>query len=133
MREIKFRAWCYINNKMYYQHIDGMTQVNGIDGSGNSDYHVATIRFSKEITPGHDDIDLMQYTGLKDKNGKEIYIGDIVCEKRNNNKIFFEVVETDYLGFYFKNDVYGHDNEDGYNVEVIGNIYENPDLLGGKE
>lgn len=78
-----------------------------------------------------EDLILMQYTGLKDKNGKEIYEGDIVESEKN--MMFNQGKQTDQVRF-----------EDGafkvatvnlstittsFYPEVIGNIYENPELL----
>jgi len=73
---------------------------------------------------------VMQFTGLLDKNGKEIYEGDIVREFWNGNPdpCCVQVVEWDdnessgprVVGFYL---------QDGDEYEVIGNIYENPELL----
>jgi hypothetical protein len=74
---------------------------------------------------------LMQYTEIKDKNGKEIYEGDIVEFKRWNKKIKNRevVIITTYWvllkwGSYRDNPLYYRDT-----IEVIGNIYENPELL----
>lgn len=92
------------------------------------------------------DCELMQYTGLKDKNGKEIYEGDIL-------KLYFE---EDKLEDWFWLSLKDEERERGYvylevkypeifaqalpdDFEVIGNIYENPELLnqlsekGGKD
>lgn len=93
-----------------------------------------------------DDDDIIeQYTGLKDKNGKEIYEGDIVLHDKimlaDTDGFFGEeknvpcVVEWDSIrtGFYPFNH---YDTEwgrytNGIDVEVIGNIHENPELLEG--
>jgi uncharacterized phage protein (TIGR01671 family) len=74
---------------------------------------------------------LMQYTGLTDKNGVEIYEGDIVRhwsygynDGGMGNKQVLSVVEWDEFGACFENCI---DRRNG--VEVVGNIYENPELL----
>lgn len=128
MREIKFRAW--------HKEKKIIGEVLGIDILHKE------IFFSDEDVDCYEhtdfkDIELMQYTGLKDKNNKEIYEGDIVKLRTNHGigvvKNYDEwgafVVEyikprpLAVLGTnYYKED-----------IEVIGNIYENPELLGEKE
>lgn len=80
-----------------------------------------------------EDYVLMQYTGLKDKNGKEIYEGDIVKGSAYGKEIYTGVVE-----FYDASFVMRIDGNKGYyrlnkmtfqELEVVGNIYENPELL----
>lgn len=110
MREIKFRAW---------------------DGEAIS--FPLTIG---DIVSGHLDWNdenppiLMQYTGLKDKNGKEIYEGDVV--KYISPEFVGKVCYTTYGGRYELEEKKGgtiyHHNFLGNEVEIIGNIYENPNL-----
>ena len=92
-----------------------------------------------------DEIVLMQSTGLKDKNGKEIFEGDIVKRdgiKRPEVVRFGEWIDVDslgykeqYIGFYFESEHEGqewlHSVEPQFNhlYKIIGNIYENPELL----
>lgn len=108
MREIKFRSWLKMKQEMLYDF---------------------TILNQPHI-PNEENI-LMQYTGLKDKNGQEIYEGDVV-RKRNILGVVIWANEYQSLGFYLKS------NENLYNViapyyswdlEIIGNIYEHPELL----
>lgn len=131
-REIKFRAWLkYRKEIVDVEEIDFMNEViNYID----NDYE----NNEQEIIGAYfENIELMQYTELKDKNNKEIYEGDIVKLRANHGigviKYYDEwgafVVEyikprpLAVLGMnYYKED-----------IEVLGNIYENPELLGEKE
>jgi len=118
MREIKFRAWNLryawgekISKKMVFFDIvslDG-NLVLGLTAENKSAYGYI-----------EDDTIIMQYTGLKDSHGKEIYEGDIVYLAGYG---FYEV-EWPFIQLYessFENDI----------GEIIGNIYENQELLSG--
>lgn len=74
---------------------------------------------------------LMQYTGLKDKNGNEIYEGDIVKHPYAGLQIIVYQNITGGVGFldYVGDSVYLPSVEDFDNLEVIGNIYEHPELI----
>ena len=82
----------------------------------------------------YDTVTLNQCTGLKDRNGILIYEGDIVkifhVSGRMQGKYFFDVVEWNDLRCRFDTENYGIMNDDDV-YEVIGNIYENPELLEG--
>lgn len=80
-----------------------------------------------------DEIELMQSTGLKDKNGKEVFEGDIIkCTRGCLHEVY---IEKEYGGTYFGGmpAVYLKGLREGYawteHEEIIGNIYENPELL----
>ncbi|WP_338964778.1 YopX family protein [Fusobacterium nucleatum] len=125
MREIKFRAW--------HKEKKIMGEVLGIDI-----LHKETF-FSNEDVDCYEhtdfkDIELMQYTGLYDKNEKEIYEGDIV-KLRANHGIGVVKYYDEWGAFvveYIKSKPLAVLGMNYYkeNIEVLGNIYKNPELLG---
>ncbi len=127
MREIKFRVWDNTTKKMHYQD----DSWNGSNGFIN----IVTIYTGYENSREWKDFFMMQYTGLKDKDGTEIYEGDIVEAWSEGSKHIGEVRER-IDGLYiiypaYCNGFWGlKPNKAGKTtVEVIGNIYENPELL----
>lgn len=117
----KFRAWDKLNNEMSV-----VEQINFNRGEFESiGYGVSSLREA-------DKIELMQSTGLKDKNGKEIFEGDILKSNNYITSVFYEkgsycvkfrrttntTVTMNVISFIEK-----------YKTKVIGNIYENPELL----
>ena len=150
MREIKFRAKRIDNGEWLEGGILHQTDYYGdkvdkyfiIDGTYTVDYDIGEAFEVDENT-------VCQYTGLKDKNGKEIWENDIVCfqfdndnctlpytdTKKRYGKIFF----SDYRASFaiamgrngsksMNNDLYKY-VQCGNRVEVIGNIFDNPELL----
>ena len=121
-RQIKFRVWngkeilpaqsINWNNEAWYESKDG--------SMGNI--------FIDDLKTA-----LMQFTGLKDKNGKEIYEGDIckvyrgkICQVLFEAPIFCLKILNDKSDFRYQADTTFRDSD------VLGNIYENPELLEGK-
>ena len=125
MREIKFRAWIKeLNEIREVEYINFWKKMISFPNKFCKEYY---------LNADFDEIELMQYTGLKDKNNKEIYEGDIVKLRANDGigviKYYDEwgafVVEyikprpLAVLGMnYYKED-----------IEILGNIYENSELL----
>jgi len=117
MREIKFRAW----NESICEMVD-LHKITPLALSDTMNTQLAIQNMDGLFIPFSSQFDLMQYTGLKDKNGKEIYEGDIVRGKHG----WQETVLLDNYGLmlYLK--------EISNNLKVIGNIWENPELKEGK-
>ena len=128
MREIKFRAWLKEERKM----VNVETLFIGINRLcfGNSKTEDLFFRDFEEI-------ELMQYTGLKDKNSKEIYEKDRVsCNKYKNIVVFFE--NGCFKVRYPKNDTTNiictlDTFLEKYKCKISGNIYENFELLEDKQ
>lgn len=152
MREIKFRAkrvdngeWVYGN---YCQSMSSPNAIQELDYYGNCEGKLFEI----------DRNTLCQYTGLEDKNGKEVYEGDIVKTKYIEKRDFQGVKYNNEMEFVelviFKDQAFQLEiNNDGIKmyrylnlgkdartygdiklreIEVIGNIYDNPELLKGE-
>ena len=120
MRPIKFRAW--IKNT-------SMVNVLAINLKPTSpDRHIFTDLDYSVFWVGENEYVLMQFTGLHDKNGKEIWEGDVVRWLSH----FHQITVDEYHGFRF---MWGKDElcrAHGIEGEVLGNIYENPELLNEK-
>ena len=122
-REIKFRVWSTFHDKKELIYLN---------------------KFTSKDLKSCDNWKVMQYTGLNDKNGKEIYEGDIirVNDYRDGDRTYEVIFEK---GCYLGNCIYTprittpqktllcdldffvHQSQ-----EIIGNIYENPELIGDK-
>ena len=138
MREIKFRAW---NKDWKMMVLPEDLQAIWFDGVTAC---AADVEFNITTTDGQrnknlwedcekDEVTLMQYTGLKDKNGVEIYESDVVKfnfigREEGTSEVKWEYGEWNVTDFSEK--VRISDNIHGAaDIEVIGNIYQNPELL----
>ena len=128
MREIKFRAWLKEDKKM----------VN-VETMDFTDKSMQYLKRSEIINAyilrreSFDDVELMQYTGVKDKNGKEIYENDLIsCNKYKNIVVFFEngCFKIKYPKSDTTNTICTLDTFlEKYKCKISGNIYENKNLL----
>lgn len=138
----RFRAWNKTREEM------GNVKRMRFDDDGN----VTTVLFKGKTLGTNlkiDEIELMQSTGLKDKNGKEIFEGDLITGRGGFNSIvrygkwnYVEDYSLEYIGvgFYldnFSNGTHRFSRLDyeyiSKNFNVVGNIYENPDRIGFEE
>ena len=123
MREIKFRAYIKeLNEIREVEYINFLKKMISFPNKFCKEYY---------LNADFDEIELMQYTGLKDKNNKEIYEGDIITLHNGKYKVIFN---TEEARFVLRDDEFEMNipftNNNNERMEIVGNIYENPELLG---
>lgn len=141
-REIKFRAWDEEKELMLYSE----KQPYGYEWEINEHYGVICIPFEYNdddfggLVCWGEHLPVMQYTGLKDMNGKEIYEGDVVKMHSWWNAFGPAGYDSDVTVVEFDEELCGFTPMCNYDcdcgvyhsaskLEVIGNIYENPELI----
>ena len=136
MKEIEFRFYAHHRHKMYYdltigcglgnENLAGLNKaINDILKNGRGIKHEAHVK-----------ITIMQYTGLKDKMGEKIYEGDVVENFYREKSIYGSRPATEKIvvsipEIYRNTNLYFQDSIWVYGT-IIGNIYENPELLEKK-
>lgn len=147
MRELRFRVWDKVTERYY--------AVSGLeyDESGElCEIYLVRIEIDESNPTANvrkpSDVVLEQYTGIKDKNGREVYEGDVVeqfvcgvkmfkgkpCGKRTIWQVRWNEYECCFELHYLKGSLFGDSlmNKDD-ELEVIGNVHENPELIEDKE
>ena len=120
MRDLKFRAW--IKNYNCYADVLGFEQDRLFVQFQSGE------RAQHRLYVPIEDCVLEQYTGLKDKNGKEIYENDIVSVRNKNRKNEYDIGVVEFGKAAFRCPFLLGKYHSGQ-VEVIGNVHENADLL----
>jgi uncharacterized phage protein (TIGR01671 family) len=122
-KEIRFRAWDKKDCKMYYSDVPKQNYKvtpYGIFANDTHNYQYTSYTlFGKEFTK-------MQYTGLKDKNGVDIYEGDVLKQFGNPKPFVVEFFNSTWRARRLY--ILGSEIKEP-SIEVIGNIYENPERL----
>jgi hypothetical protein len=122
MMEIKFRSWSDVNEAMYYD--SEYTFVTG----GRPGYLTVRDKYGGLVIGNCSQT--MQYIGLKDVAGKEIYEGDIISMENASAQVVYD--PPAFILDYSHNESEWCDDwdlSDCHRMEIIGNIYENPELL----
>ena len=130
----KFRAWTKIGKRMFFSD-----DILAFDYE-NKEIVAQQVCFESGLAVERDiycrdfdELELMQSTGLKDKNGKEVFVGDIIkCTRGCLHEVY---IEKEYGGTYIGGmpAIYLKGIREGYawtgDEEIIGNVYQNPELL----
>lgn len=130
----RYRAWNKTQKEMY--EVDDIMSIE----FGKSEISVKTLFFEQTNYYDFDDVVLMQSTELRDKNGKEIFEGDVVTDGhttgdiKNHPTLGFYMVDDNGVERWFSNGATIEDFEEDVEtaariLEIIGNVYENPELL----
>lgn len=128
MKKNKFRVWGQLINKMAPNSMEIVDWIKLLKEHGDPSTFNAMV----------DNFIWMQFTGMFDKYGKEIYEGDILKQKHNGHTIIGTMIWNPSLlqfGMSAEVDFEEEDNlkinvsEDKHKPEIIGNIYENPELI----
>ena len=133
MREIKFRV--LIDNKIYYQdkYEAYGDNLSSIDICKKTITITSFYNYENVYRFEYEEVKLMQYTGVKDKNGKEIYEGDILFFRDENMKYVVVwqdaafIIQSIEIRTYSEKMYWIDDVE--ICCEIVGNIYENKNLL----
>lgn len=121
---LMFRAWDVIECRMY--------DICSLDNTGSYE-RVWEVREDKKGSPYNPNCVIMEYIGLKDKNGKEIFEGDIVSLSNKR----YEITWNDRTGSWNVGGMFSINTNQPFSVrssdlEIVGNIFENPELLNMK-
>ncbi len=131
MREIKFRAWDKKDKDIMFSYIP--------DDQPKREYIIAQLGVGYSGYKA-ENLVIMQSTGLEDKNGEEIYEGDIIKHMDMHHVVYYDCVVAMYIAlpYYISYESFcesegvdptDHMLWDFMEPEVIGNIYENPEIL----
>ena len=133
MRDIKFRVFDKAS-KYNPMHIVGEDSHDSFWIDSDNVFHYRNLQ-NGEGSGEYGDYILMQYTGLKDKKGKDIYEGDILTSAFSKRIVIFNENTCSFMlkDIELRNELFSLTNEKCKNLEIIGNIYENKELIGEKE
>ena len=138
MRELKFRAWDKEYKKMWWFDLmwgntveHGSGWIGMVDSPKTEKYGEGILNDNRvQVDPIGKEI--MQYTGLKDKNGKEIFEGDILKRIDGENRVIKWSKAShsfEWFSDILPNRFWNSDDSDWELSEIIGNLYQNPELI----